>query len=193
MGKESQTAKQQSRLAPLTRQDRFQIALALHSPVEQDVQVANYQEPTENELLQLANALLPTIQARTIFLEGEILNKPGFEEAIREQYAVSYRGMVAAHQLAERLSEDDDTRRFQDDFLEQLRGDYYEEQLAAKKGMLGMLLSITENLVSCAPADDGTQFEALEEAIDTYQYRYPKLSAAMQQHLQNWLRANPGN
>ena len=56
-----------------------------------------------------------------------------------------------------------------------------------------MLLSIAENLVSCAPADDATQFDALEEAIDNYQYRYPKLSAAIQQHLQNWLRANPGN
>ena len=84
VGKEPQTAKQQSRLAQITRQDRFQIALALHSPVEINAQAANYQERTEEELLQGADALLPAIQARTIFLEGELLSKPGFEEAICE-------------------------------------------------------------------------------------------------------------
>ena len=49
--------------------------------------------------------------------------------------------MIAAHQLVGHLSEGEDqeadTRRFKDDFLEQLRGDYYEEQLAAKRGCWG--------------------------------------------------------
>lgn len=95
MGTEPHAAKP----IPLTRQDRLQIALALHTPVERDAQAAQYQEKDDEELLQLANALLPAIKSRTIFLDGEILAKEGFAQAVREQYAIAYRGMVAAHWL----------------------------------------------------------------------------------------------
>ena len=197
MGTGPHTTNQQASQAPLTEADRLAIALALQTPVEHDVQTAQYQELSEKALLQRADALLLRIQDRTIFLDTEILGKDGFIQAVRRQYAIAYRGIRAAHQLLEMLLEREaqsvKTNRFQDDFLEQLRDDFHTTRLAARKGMLGMLLSITENLVSCAPANDATQFEALEEAIDNYQYRYPLLSAAMQQHLQHWLRANPGN
>jgi hypothetical protein len=194
MGKGPQTTKRQEQL---TQQDRLQIALALHVPVERDIQAAHYQERSEKELLQGADTLVQALYARTIFLEGEILNKEGFAQAIQAQYAITYRGMVAAHQLAGHLSEEqgqeDDVRRFQDDFLAHLRGDCYEEPLAGRKWMLGMMLSIAENLVSCAPVDESTQFDALEEVILGYQGRYPRMAQAMHQYLQRWLRANPEN
>lgn len=367
MGTTPHTTNLRASPAPLTQQDRLQIALALHAPAERDAEAANYQELSEEELHQRADALLAATQARSIFLEGEILSKEGFAKAIREQYAVSYRGIVAAYNILQqregicrdcgeesdelvaslcpeclanyafcticqewvewgearfdhrhlylydsqngiwvgsggihtesyhkelraalfaildrisiiaeplantisagamgytafhfegpqpgrshlwcyldgkhygdrfnRLDEEtagseeadllglgvrwllsldgEDTREanqltldwiaawqkvsarhFASDFIEHLHGDYYEEPLAAKKGMLGMLLSITENLVSCAPADDSTRFDALEEAILSYQNRYPRLSQAMQHYLQCRQRANPEN
>lgn len=105
MGTGPHSTNQRASLAPLTRADRLQIALALHTPVECDVQAANYREKSDEELLQLANALFPAIENRTIFLDGEILSKAGFADAVREQYAVAYRGIVAAHQLVGQVSE----------------------------------------------------------------------------------------
>lgn len=176
----------------INQQDHLQIALALHTHVEQEAQAARYREKSNDELLSLANALLPAIENRTIFLEGEILNKDGFAQAVQEQYAITYRGMVVAHQIAGELTEMPDqgeARRFQDDFLPSLRGDYYEEALAARKGWLGMLVSIAENLTHCPSGNDLDLFDALEEAIFGYQHHYPRMSAAMQGYLQSWLRA----
>jgi hypothetical protein len=186
-----------SSLAPLTQQDRLQIALALHVPVERDAQAALYQELSEEALIQRAETLLQALQDRAIFIEGEIRSKEGFAEAVQTQYAITYRGMVATHQLVGDLYEgpdwEDGMRRFQDDFLAHLRGDYHEESLAAKKGCLGMLLSIAENLAHRPSTYDADLFDALEEAILSYQGRYPRIAQAMQQYLQRWLRANPEN
>lgn len=194
MGTTPQHTKQQASQAQITRADRLQIALALHTPVEHDVQAAQYQEKSDEEVLQMANALLPAIENRTIFLDGEILTKAFFAQAVREQYAIAYRGMVAAHRLlgdlVEKPGQEEDVRRFQDDFLSHLRGNSYEESLATRKGWLGMLLTIAENLTHCPPANDAELFDALEEAILGYQRSYPKMSVAMQGYLQNWLRAN---
>lgn len=99
MGAIPHRTNQQASLALLNRQDRLQIALALHTPVERDAQLFHYQELSEEELLRQADVLLQALQARSIFLEGEILSKEGFAQAIREQYATTYRGMVAAHQF----------------------------------------------------------------------------------------------
>src|SRR5258707_11553259 len=99
-------ANRQASPAPLTRADRLQIALALHTPIERDVQAAQYREKSDEELLQMANALFPAIENRTIFLDGEIMSKEGFAQAVQNHYATIYRGMVAAHQLVGRLSEE---------------------------------------------------------------------------------------
>lgn len=181
----------------INQQDHLQIALALHTHVEREAQAARYREKSDDELLSLANALLPAIENRTIFLEGEMLSKDGFAQAVQEQYAITYRGMVVAHQFADELAEmpdqEEEARRFQDDFLPSLRGDYYEEALTARKGWLGMLVSIAENLTHCLSVNDSESFDVLEEAILDYQHRYPRMAAAMQDYLQSWLRANSGN
>jgi hypothetical protein len=70
-----------------------------------------------------------------------------------------------------------------------LRRDSYEEDLAARKGWLSLLLGIAENLTHSPSASGSDLFDALEEALLDYQRRYPKMSAAMQGYLQNWLRA----
>lgn len=193
MGTGPHSTNWQASLAPLTKSDRLQIALALHTPVERDVQTAQYQEKGDEELLHLANALLPAIENRTIFLDGEILTKADFAQAVREQYAITYRGMAAAQRLVGDLSEEpgqeENEQRFEDDFVPSLRGDYYEESLAARKGWLGMLLSIAENLTHSLSAQGSDLFDALEEALLDYQRRYPRMAAAMQGYLQNWLRA----
>jgi hypothetical protein len=197
MGTTPQHTNRQASKAQITRQDRLQIALALHSPVERDVQAAQYQEKSEEELLQMANALLPAIENRTIFLEGEILGKEGFAQAVQEHYATIYRGMAAVHQLLEEITnepnQEDEVSRFEDEFLSQLRGDYYAESLAARKGWLSLLLNIAENLTHAPSASGLDLFDALEEAILDYRRRYPRMAAAMQHYLQSWLRANAEN
>ncbi len=197
MGTGPHITNQQASLAPLTRADRLQIALALHTPVERDAQAAQYQEKDDEELLQLANALLPAIESRTIFLDGEILSKEGFAQAVREHYAILYHGMVAAHrllgQIANEPGQEEEVRRFEDDFVPSLRGDCYEEKHTSKKGYLGLLLNIAENLTHSPSAYDAGLFDALEEAILGYQRRYPRMAAAMQHYLQSWLRANSEN
>jgi hypothetical protein len=101
-----QRTNRQASSAQLTRQNRLQIALALHTPVERNAQTLQYQELSEDELFQHADALLQALQARTIFLEGEILSKEGFAQAVQEHYATIYHGMVAAHQFVGHLSEE---------------------------------------------------------------------------------------
>jgi hypothetical protein len=96
----------QASLAPLTRADRLQIALALHTPIEREVQAAQYREKSDEELLHMANALFPALENRTLFLEGEMLHKEGFAQAVQDHYATIYRGMVAAHQLVGHLPEE---------------------------------------------------------------------------------------
>jgi hypothetical protein len=103
---ERRVTNRQASLAPLTRADCLQIALALHTPVEREVQAARYREKSDEELLHMANALFPAIENRTIFLEGEMLHKEGFAQAVQDHYATIYRGMVVAHQLVGHLSEE---------------------------------------------------------------------------------------
>jgi hypothetical protein len=185
------TGPQSKNAESLTRQDRLQIALALHTPVERDTQTFTYRDLSEEELGQQADLLVQAFRARTLFLDGEILTKEGFAQAVREQYATIYRGTVAAHQLLEQITNEpgqEEVRRFEDDFVPHLRGDYYEESLIARKNWLSLLLNIAENLTHSPSASGSDLFAALAEAILDYQRRYPKMSAAMQGYLQNWLR-----